>query len=188
MAVQKVTNYLIYLLAADTKPSGYATNTLAYVVDTGDIFRYNGTSWALLNDGPSGTATLTNKTINATNNTITDTSTAQGDILISNGTKFVRLARGSTNQVLQSTATSLQWATFNAENTGIATASGNGSTTVFNIAHSIGSTPTVYTANLLSHNNIGITVSATSTNIVVTCASAPPSGTGNVKIYWRAVA
>src|SRR6185369_2410232 len=39
--------------------------------------------------------TLTNKTINATNNTITDTSTVTGDILVSNGTKFLRRAQGS---------------------------------------------------------------------------------------------
>jgi len=57
--------------------------------------------------------TLTNKTINATNNTITDTSTAAGDILKSDGTKFTRLARGSANQVLavNSGGTDIAWAT-----------------------------------------------------------------------------
>lgn len=49
----------------------------------------------------SGTATLSNKTINATTNSITDSSIATGDILKSNGTKFVRLARGSANRVLK---------------------------------------------------------------------------------------
>lgn len=44
--------------------------------------------------------TLTNKTVNATDNTITDTSTATGDVLKSNGTKFVRLARGTAHQIL----------------------------------------------------------------------------------------
>lgn len=141
-------------------------------------------------DTIAATATLTNKNINATNNTITDTSTALGDILMSNGTKFVRLARGSTNQVLQSTATTLQWATFNAENTGIATASGNGSTTVFNIAHSIGSTPTVYMISLMSLSPVTypFTYTADATNIVVTFTTAPISGSNNVKISWRAVA
>lgn len=42
----------------------------------------------------TNTESLTNKTINATLNTITDTSTANGDILVSNGTKFVRRAQG----------------------------------------------------------------------------------------------
>lgn len=48
----------------------------------------------------SSTDTLTNKTINATNNTITDTSIAAGDILLSNGTKFVRLAKGADGSFL----------------------------------------------------------------------------------------
>ena len=59
----------------------------------------------------AATQTVTNKTINATNNTITDTSTAAGDLLKSDGTKFVRLARGSANQVLTVNAggTDLAW-------------------------------------------------------------------------------
>jgi hypothetical protein len=62
---------------------------------------------------PNATETITNKTINATNNTITDTSIATGDILKSNGTKFVRLARGTANQVLavNSGGTDLAWTT-----------------------------------------------------------------------------
>jgi len=40
------------------------------------------------------TDTLTNKTISASSNTITDTGTLTGDILVSNGTKFVRQAKG----------------------------------------------------------------------------------------------
>lgn len=58
--------------------------------------------------------TLTNKTINATNNTITDTSTAAGDLLKSNGTKFVRFARGSASQLLRVNAggTDIEWATY----------------------------------------------------------------------------
>lgn len=136
--------------------------------------------------------TLTNVNLNTSTatNSITATSTAAGDILKSNGTKFDRFARGaSALQVLRVNPgnTDIEWASLNSENTGIATASGNGSTTVFNIAHSIGATPTVFTANLLSHS-INTTVTAGDTNIVVTCASAPSSGTNNVKIYWRAVA
>ena len=59
------------------------------------------------------TQTLTNKTINATNNTITDTSTATGDLLVSSGGKFVRKARGTPNQLLQTNAagTDIEWAT-----------------------------------------------------------------------------
>lgn len=54
--------------------------------------------------------TLTNKAINASDNTITDTSQALGDLLRCNGTKFVRLARGSDTQVLTSNATDIYWA------------------------------------------------------------------------------
>lgn len=63
--------------------------------------------------GISNTQTLTNKTVNATNNTITDTSTALGDLFKSNGTKFVRFARGTANQQLRTNAggTDLEWFT-----------------------------------------------------------------------------
>src|SRR5574338_1375735 len=56
---------------------------------------------------------LTNKTINATNNIITDSSTAIGDLLKSNGTKFVRFSKGSALQVLRVNAggTDLEFAT-----------------------------------------------------------------------------
>lgn len=56
---------------------------------------------------------LTNKTINATDNTITDTSQALGDILKNNGSKFVRFPRGTSLQVLRvnAGATDLEYAT-----------------------------------------------------------------------------
>src|SRR5574339_445823 len=52
-----------------------------------------------------------NKTFNASNNTITDTSTAAGDILKSDGSRFIRFARGSNNQFLKSTGSDLTWST-----------------------------------------------------------------------------
>jgi hypothetical protein len=57
--------------------------------------------------------TLTNKTINASNNTITDISQAVGDILVNNGTKFVSKPRGTALQVLRvnSGGTDLEYAT-----------------------------------------------------------------------------
>jgi len=56
--------------------------------------------------------TLTTKTISADDNTITCSSGAAGDLLVHNGTKFVRLAKGSANQVLRvnAGATALEWA------------------------------------------------------------------------------
>ena len=50
------------------------------------------------------TDTLTNKTINATNNTITDTSIADDDLLKAVSGKFVRFARGAASTLLQVTA------------------------------------------------------------------------------------
>ena len=62
--------------------------------------------------GATATQTLTNKTISSTDNTITSTSQAVGDILKNNGSKYVRLARGSANQVLtvNSAGTDISWA------------------------------------------------------------------------------
>ena len=68
---------------------------------------------------PSGTRTLMardtndtmlNKTINVNSNTLTSNTPAAGDLLISNGTNFIRLARGTTGQVLTATASTIQWA------------------------------------------------------------------------------
>jgi hypothetical protein len=76
----------------------------------GDVltFTSTGTKWIpLAAPGAGGgiTAssadTLTNKAINLSNNTVTDTSRATGDIPKDNGTKYVRLARGSANQFLK---------------------------------------------------------------------------------------
>ena len=55
--------------------------------------------------------TLTNKTINTTDNTLTATSQAAGDLLKNNGTKFVRFGIGSGLQVLRTNtgATDLEW-------------------------------------------------------------------------------
>lgn len=57
--------------------------------------------------------TLTNKTLNTTDNTITATSQALGDLLKNDGSKFVRFAKGSGLQVLRTNtgATDLEWVT-----------------------------------------------------------------------------
>lgn len=63
--------------------------------------------------GTTDAQALTNKTIVAASNTLTDTSAATGDILRHNGTRFVRLARGSANQVLATNGagTDIAWTT-----------------------------------------------------------------------------
>lgn len=139
-------------------------------------------------------AVVTNKTLNATNNTITDTSTAVGDLFKSNGTKFLRMQRGAALQVLRTNAsgTDLEYASLDNERVGKAVASGNNTTTIFNIPHGLGSNPTYAFVSVgqaggaVSQPNRSYTTDAT--NIVVTFSVAPTTGTNNVIIYWRVVA
>lgn len=134
--------------------------------------------------------TPTNKTINIDQNTIKHSTTnAAGDILTNNATQFIRLARGTALQVLRvnSGATDIQWATLDSERVGKSTASGNGATTVFNIAHGLGSNPTYAFVDVSSVTN-AYTYTTDATNIVITFSTAPASGTNNVITYWRVVA
>jgi len=94
---------------------GYAGNPST--LTAGDLW-YNTSTNRMMYRGSSAsrelvakelTQILKNKTINATDNTITDTSTASGDLLKSNGTKFVRLARGTDTYVLKSSSTDIAW-------------------------------------------------------------------------------
>lgn len=72
----------------------------------------------------SANVTLTNKTINLTDNTVNDDSIAQGDLIKSNGTKFVRYANGSPYELLRTNAAGddLEWSSgplsFNTTNAG----------------------------------------------------------------------
>jgi hypothetical protein len=129
--------------------------------------------------------TITNKTINATNNTITDSSTAAGDVMVSNGTKFVRKARGTSLQVLRTNSggTDIEWGSLDSERVGKSTAASGSS--VYTIAHGLGSNPTYAFVDCSSHTTAR-TFTTDSTNITVTFASTISSGT--VTIYWRVVA
>ena len=71
---------------------------------------YIGTTGVAINRG-SAALTLEGITLNATDNTITDDSTAAGDLLKGNGSKFVRFAMGASLQVLRtnSGASDLEW-------------------------------------------------------------------------------
>jgi hypothetical protein len=73
------------------------------------------------------------------------------------------------------------------ENGGTYTASGNGSQTVFNIAHGLGDVPTDYRAEpLTADSRASRLLSADATNIIVTFDVAPPVGTNNVSFSWFA--
>jgi len=94
--------------------------------------------------GRTSSQTLTNKTINATDNSITDTSQAAGDLLKNNGTKFVRFAMGTALQQLRVNAggTDLEYFTPAASaihrRTSIASGTQNGTNKVFTITNALG--------------------------------------------------
>ena len=73
-------------------------------------------------------------------------------------------------------------------NSGVATFSGDGSTTEFKIEHGLVSTPSKYSVVPLSSDamSYSFTVTVNSTHIIITYDTAPPSGTDNLKFYWEA--
>ena len=73
------------------------------------------------------------------------------------------------------------------ERTGKAVASGNGSITLFNIAHGLGATPSNAMISI-AKPAILATYTIDSTNIAVTFTSAPASASNNVEIHWRVIA
>jgi hypothetical protein len=167
--------------------------TIGTILNTGTLTLPTATTTLV---GTDTTDTLTSKTINATNNTITDTSGATGDILRHNGTKFVRLARGSANQVLttNSGATDIAWAapaggSGFTETKGVSTQSGNASTTVFTIAHGLGSAPSWCSCiGSAVDSDSDFSYATDATNITVTYPFAPPTGTNNLTFQWRVTA
>jgi hypothetical protein len=76
---------------------------------------------------------------------------------------------------------------YTTENSGIATFSGNGTTTTFTFAHGLAGTPKMAVVTAGSSDAKGdFYVTYDATNITVTYATAPPSGTNNVVLNWYA--
>jgi hypothetical protein len=297
MAIQRISNSMLFGLAADTKPTTFANNTLYFEQDTGNVYRWNagGTTWDLYigatktetltnktiaagsntitgivdanigshtstkititakgqlngaivyNDAanvfgdfdqsfrstrlrlanPANTffytfttsaisanraitvplltaddqvtldgfaTTLTNKTLSAASNTITDASTALGDLFVSNGTKFVKRSKGTGLQVLRtnSGATDIEWATISSytENKGTTSKNGDASTVTFTQAHGLGSTPSFFTVIPTSTDaDSEFFLTADATNITINYPFPPPTGTANLTYVWRA--
>lgn len=73
------------------------------------------------------------------------------------------------------------------ENSGVATFSGDGTTTVFKISHGLVSTPSKYAPTPLTPDaDASRTVTVDDTYIIITYDTAPPSGTDNLKFGWWA--
>ena len=88
MTVTRYANNFYQGLAADTKPTNVPAGAIYRATDTGDIYHYNGSSWDLI-VGASKTETLTNKTINADNNTVSNIENA--DIKAAAGIVYSKL-------------------------------------------------------------------------------------------------
>lgn len=141
---------------------------------------------------PDAVETITGKTINVSNNTLTSTSIAVGDILVADTDNFNRRGRGTANQILKTNAagTDIEWGPhpIGALYGGSYTTDGDGLNKIFNIPHGLtGGTPDVYFVKAKNTASAGdFSITSTSTNIVVTYIVAPISGTGNVQLVWGA--
>jgi hypothetical protein len=68
---------------------------------------------------------------------------------------------------------------------GVKSLSGDGNTKVFTFTHGVSPTPTTAFIQANSNDARGnYIVSVDSTNITVTYAFPPPSGSGNISLYW----
>jgi predicted Fe-Mo cluster-binding NifX family protein len=126
--------------------------------------------------GATSSDTLSNKNINLTANTVTDTSTALGDLAKSNGSKFVRFPHGSAGTFLEtnSAGTDLTWG--RPFTRGETSATGNGSSVSFTITHGLGVNPgAVSVTATTSAASAVFFVVHSSTTITVTYSVAPTS-------------
>jgi len=73
-------------------------------------------------------------------------------------------------------------------NGGVVAFSGDGTTTQFRISHGLTAKPTVPFVFPASPDARGLFhLEVTNTEIIVNFETAPPTGTGNVSLYWFAV-
>ena len=109
-----------------------------------------------------------------------------GDIYIE-GNQFF----GNTVGVIDGTTAGIQHyyrnIGYTTENDGVSTQSGDGTTTTFTIPHGLVAAPSKYEVTPLSSDaRDKFDVSVDDTNITITYATAPASGTDNLKWYWKA--
>ena len=76
---------------------------------------------------------------------------------------------------------------FVTENSGTATFSASGTETQFTIPHNCALTPTHVSVEAMSEDAVGDKyISVDANNIVVTYITAPPAGTNNIVLNWKA--
>lgn len=138
--------------------------------------------------------TLTNKTQVLTNNTLTDTSAALGDLIKHNGTKFLRLPKGTANQILavNSAGTDVVWTAPPAASTidpfGSFSKNGDATSLIFTQTHGLGSAPRWLSVTATSVDaDDDMIFSSDATNITITYSFPPPQGTSNLSWTWRAL-
>jgi hypothetical protein len=137
---------------------------------------------------PTGARQITSSSVFPPTRSSIQQGWAKGDFVIntdpssSNGlVGWSRLTTG-TNDVLDT-----DWMAVIIPVTGSFTGSGNGSTTVFNIAHGLDGTPTYWNVTAASSAAASISyVTANATNLIVNYGTAPPSGSNNITIKWQA--
>lgn len=77
------------------------------------------------------------------------------------------------------------------KNKGKFTANGDATTKVFNIPHSLVSSPSANSIRVSAGSTDALgppVITADATNVIVTYPVAPPTGTGNIILYWKAEA
>lgn len=179
-----------------TVPTTVPINTVYIATDTGRVYIYAGSStwneigYALAGGTPdqevivleneaaigAGIGRKLNFSI-TTDFDVTENTTADAyDVKIAdNAVKTNHIENGAV------TATKL------AAKEGSSTQSGDGTTAAFNIAHGFGSAPSNVFIEIGSDDARGNpTITKDATNITITYALPPPSGSSNLTWYWRA--
>lgn len=159
-------------------------------LDTDKIYRWSGSVYVEIS-GLTGALLAANNLSDvasrqaALNNLLNATGSTEGDIAYFNGTNWVNLARGTTGQVLQATASTINWATLAAAPTKVfaeaPSGSINGTNTAFTLAH----TPVAGTVRLYLNGirQLAGGVDYTISGATITYVTAPETGSSLIADY-----
>jgi len=187
-------NQIIGCVISNNQARGIRVQGAANIVIIGNIIRNNSQEDDSLYDGielvTSTTDTkiigniIESTTANRHNDGISMESTVDNTVIYGNS-----ISGYAVNAIRNLSATSViaDNVGYRTKNGGTATFSGDGSATTFTIAHGLAATPSkvsVTPGSADARGDFHVTVDAT--NITVTYATAPPSGTDNVVLHWYA--